>query len=372
MKILVLSCSTGEGHNSAAKAVGEYFEKCGIEYEIADTLSLVSPSVSQTASDIYVFTTRTSMFEFLYSAGKMVSSPKLKSPVYLTNKLYCKKLLSYIEDNGFDTVICVHLFPAEAISALKNAGKLSSCRTIFIFTDYTCIPFMEETHLDYYVMPHEHLIEECVQNGMRREKLYPIGIPVRQAFYTKQPKDQSRIECNRLIGKTMDVTKKWFLVMSGSMGYGNLKDLVSQIVSKCRDSVELLLVCGNNTKLKEDLEKDYADVASVRILGFVNYVPLLMDACDVLFTKPGGLSSTEAAAKNIPMIHTTPIPGCETRNAEFFHYHGMSYSTQDVKEQVDMALKICSEPERFGKMTRSQRENINYNACEQILDLCKR
>ena len=178
MKLLILSCSTGEGHNSAGKALLEYLEENGVACEMTDTLSLVTSPVSQMVSDVYLFSTRRNLFKTVYRMGETVSTGlSLQSPVYMANKLYAKRLYDYIVDNGFDTVVCTHLFPAEALTALKRAGRLDR-KTVFVMTDYTCIPFTRETDLDYYIVPHEHLVEECVQKGLRRERLFPFGIPV--------------------------------------------------------------------------------------------------------------------------------------------------------------------------------------------------
>ena len=371
MRVLILSCATGEGHNSAAKAIWEYVKMRKIECEVVDTLSLISPVVSQTASDVYVFSTRTRLFKLLYNAGTKVSSYKSKSPVYFANKLYCDKLLEYINKNEYDTIICTHLFPAEALTALIKAKKLLAT-TVFVMTDYTCIPFIEETQLDYYIVPHEHLIEECVKKGLARDKLLPYGIPVKQIFYTSQSKAQARMECKQLFAEKLNENEKWLLIMSGSMGYGNLIDLVKQIIVECGMKVEIFLVCGNNTKLQKSLTKEFSRNKNITILGFTDRISMLMNACDVLFTKPGGLSSTEAAAKNIPIIHTAPIPGCETKNAEFFHYHGMSYSSSDIKEQVKRALRLCNDILYRDKMISSQKMNINPDSSEDILNICER
>ncbi|MCK9302697.1 MAG: hypothetical protein PHU62_07480 [Bacteroidales bacterium] len=370
MKVLILSCDTGEGHNSAAHAFLEYLQICHIDGEIADTLGLISTNISQKASDLYVFSTRTSLFKVLYKAGELVSDTnrnKIKSPVYLANKLYCDKLLDYIIKNGYDAIVCTHIFPAEALTALRRAKKLVNVPILFIMTDYTSIPFIEETELDYYIAPHEHLIEECVQKGIPRNKLYPYGIPVKQCFYARQPKMPARMECKELFGNNIDENKYWFMIMSGSMGFGNIQLLVDDIITKY--NVELFLVCGNNKTLKNNLQKRYTADSNINIIGFTDKVAVLMDSCDVLFTKPGGLSSTEAAAKGIPIIHTAPIPGCETRNALFFHYHGMSYSTTDIAEQVNRALNICEDINQRNKMIYLQRVNINPNTCKDILQL---
>ncbi|HNW70066.1 MAG TPA: glycosyltransferase [Bacteroidales bacterium] len=369
MRVLILSCATGEGHNSAAKAIYEYFQMHHTECDVVDTLSLISPAVSQKASDIYVFSTKTKLFELIYNTGALVSRKKSKSPVYFANKLYCGRLLEYIDTNKYDTIICTHLFPAEAITALIRLKELSA-KTVFVFTDYTCIPFVSETQLDHYIIPHEHLIEECVKKGLERSKLLPYGIPVKQIFYSSQSRVLARKECKQLFGERINENAKWLLIMSGSMGFGNLKDLVKQTISECGMDAELFLVCGNNTRLQKTLTEEFANNKNITVLGFTDKIPALMDACDVLFTKPGGLSSTEAAAKNIPIIHTAPIPGCETRNAEFFHYHGMSYSTSDIKEQVRQALRLCDDKPYREKMISFQKMHINPDTSRDILNIC--
>src|SRR5574344_714533 len=161
------------------------------------------------------------------------------------------------------------------------------------------------------------------------------------------------------------------LVMSGSMGYGNVKTLVEKIVAE-KTPKEVIIVCGNNAKLQKTLSKEYLSAPGVTVIGFTDKIGVLMDACDVLFTKPGGLSSTEAAAKNIPVIHTAPIPGCETHNALFFHYHGMSYSTTDIDEQVREAVRLCLDEGYKKRMLLSQKMNINTFTGRDILTLlCK-
>ena len=368
MKIVILTCSTGEGHNSAANALDEFFKLQNIDSRVIDTLSLISASAPHKASNIYLFTTRTQMFKYLYEAGEVVRHINLQSPVYLANKLYCGKLLHYIKGNSIDTVICTHLFPAEAITALKRTSKLTE-KTVFIMTDYTCIPFMEETELDYYIIPHEHLIEECANKGIPRIKMYPYGIPVKHQFHTHQPQEETKDFCNSYFQTSLHKNKYWLTIMSGSMGYGNVKSLVENIISRYNSKFEVIIVCGNNSELKDTLTQEFQSCNNITVLGFTDQVSKLMDASDVLFTKPGGLSSTEAAAKNIPIIHTAPIPGCETRNAEFFHYHGMSYSSTNIDIQVDKALQLCEDKTYRERMILCQKMNINTNTCQDILTL---
>lgn len=372
MKVLILSCDTGEGHNSAAKAISEYLTMNGAQCRVENTLSLASPLLSQAVSDLYIFSTKTNLFKMAYRAGEVVSEgSRMKSPVYAANIIYCRKLLSFIRSDGYDTIICTHLFPAQALTYLRHSARLSrATKCIFVMTDYTCIPFLKETDLDAYVVPHEHLIEECAEKGLPRQKLYPFGIPVRSVFHSRIPRDSARAECAALFPEGIRTDRKWFLIMSGSMGFGDLSETVREILERCRENTETIIVCGRNEALRKKLSASFGNCREIHLLGFTDRIPQLMDASDVLFTKPGGLSSTEAAAKGIPIIHTSPIPGCETRNAVFFHYHNMSYSSRDTATQVSVAMRLCTDSTYRDRMRLAQAMNIRTDTCRMIAGLC--
>ena len=370
MKVLILSCNTGEGHNSAAKALKRHIDAHNDECVIFDTLSLAGHNVSRWVSEFYLYSTRTNLFKHLYKMGTVVSEwlDKVKSPVYLWNMSYSDHLLEYIKNNHFDVVICVHLFPAQAMTALKMKGKMA-LPVIFVMTDYTCIPFLDETSVDSYVIPHEHLIEEFTANGIPREKLYPYGIPVDESFYTSTSKIEARNTMAEDFGWDIPLFNNWFLIMTGSMGFGNTQEIIDETIRQSLDGTEVIAVCGRNEEMLNRLKEENRYLPNSHPVGFTDRIPLLMDACDVLFTKPGGISSTEAMSKHIPMIHTAPIPGCETRNAEFFHYHGMSYSCIDTVQQVKTALRLCEDMEYRKTMTGAQQFNAKPDTCHDIYAL---
>lgn len=372
MKILILSCNTGEGHNSCAKALQIAMQRRGISCEIQDTLALVSEGLSQRVGDAYLFSTRGSLFEFVYKFGGFVSDniDARQSLIYGANKLYAKKLYDYIKMHHFDVVVCVHLFPAEAITALKRNMQLD-IPSYFIMTDYTCIPFLQETNLDYYIIPHEHLIEEFVEKGLPREKILPIGIPVdEKKFSTRLPKPKARAQFMHSISNSNLYSEgHWYLVMSGSMGYGNVEQLIELLLQDIRPEDSIVCVCGRNEELLHSLQEQFADQRQLCLIGFTNQVSVLMDAADVVFTKPGGITSTEAMVKNIPIVHTHPIPGLENHNAHFFHQHGMSYFTTDIQQQVAVAKRLCKDTHYRKQMLRNQRANTNPHCSDDVINL---
>ena len=154
MDALILSCSTGGGHNAAGTAIKEELEVRGHHVTMMDPYELVSHKLAEEVGNIYVKMVQHSpkLFGFVYSLGGIVRNIPGKSPVYYANIRVAKKLRQYLQKSPADVILMPHLYPAELITYLKKKGVLLP-PTIFIATDYVCIPFTEETNCDYYVVP---------------------------------------------------------------------------------------------------------------------------------------------------------------------------------------------------------------------------
>ncbi len=369
MKVLILSTGTGEGHNSAGKAVLEQFRKRGIPCEMADVLGFASERAASYGKRIYVWSTvkATKVFKGAYKAGRAITSSRRKSPVYYANALYAEKLYHYIVDNGYDTIVMPHLFPAEALTyMLRKHGCRPDIRTYFVGTDYTCIPFTEETEADYYFIAHEELTEEYVKKGIAPEKLVPTGIPVSDRFRSLP----SREEARESLG--MNPEGHCILVMTGSMGYGKIENLVRALVSRMDGGDNVYILEGSNEKLKARLREAYREDPRVRVLDYTDRTAEYLAAADLLFTKPGGLTSTEAAVAGIPLAHTRPIPGCEDCNQAFYNAHGMSLSADSEEKLVEAAMELLSQPKACRQMIERQHQVINGNAARDICDFILR
>ena len=327
-----------------------------------DALSFAGEKASRLVSSGYInmATHAPNLFRCLYAAGGLVSTSRSKSPVYWANVSYTDALHRYILDKGFDTIITPHLFLAEALTHLLRKHGLAA-RCYAVATDYTCIPFWEETEPDYFFIPHEDLKEEFISKGIPKEKLIATGIPVAQRFTVRQPKAAAR----KKLG--LPDAGKLFLIMTGSMGYGNIEALISQLLELCGSSDSIVVLGGNNEALKSGLREKFYGLP-VLILDYTNRVDEYMDACDLLFTKPGGLTSTEAAAKRIPLVHTAPIPGCENKNAEFFVSHGLSIAGEYAKELSRRAYALCEDDAALARMQAAQEREINRFAADAICD----
>lgn len=365
MKVLILSTGTGEGHNSAGKAVLEQFQKRGIPCDMADALKFASEKAASYGKRIYVWSTvkATRVFKGAYRAGRAITSSRRKSPVYYANTLYAEKLYHFIVDNGYDTVVMPHLFPAEALTyMLRKHECRPDIHTYFVGTDYTCIPFTEETEADYYFIAHEELLGEYIKKGIPREKLVPTGIPVSDRFRSLPPREDAR--------KALGMAEEGYciLIMTGSMGYGKIETLVQASVAHMSEKDSLYILGGSNEKLKGRLREAYREDARVRVLDYTDRTAEYLAASDLLFTKPGGLTSTEAAVAGIPLAHTRPIPGCEDCNQAFYNTHGISVSAGSEKELVEAAMELLDSPGECRRMIERQHQVINARAAEDICE----
>lgn len=364
MNVLILSCNTGQGHNSAALAVYENLCSHNITCEFMDALLFAGKRTSNAVSKTYINVASKTphIFGLAYRAGGFISNTRTKSPVYFANTRYAKQMYNYIVGNHYDIVITSHLFPAQTLTYIKHKYKLDIL-TIAIATDYTSIPFWEETDLDYYVIGHPDLIPEFRKKGIPEKKLLPYGIPVSDNFLTRVPKEEAR--------KRLGLSPDSFvvLIMSGSMGFGHMSPLIRSFLKQDNEKITIVVMGGNNEELKSSLRAAFSAKPQVQILDYTDQVSLYMDSADLLYTKPGGLTSTEALVKNIPFIHTAPIPGCETKNARFFASHGMSYASKSVKEQVAYGTLLYKNESARNAMLQAQRENALPGAAEDIYKL---
>ena len=366
MRVLILSCDTGEGHNSAGRAVKESVEKQGGEAVMLDMMLLKGKKVSRAVSRSYINVVKCvpGLFGFIYKLGSLISSPKRKSPVYFACALVAKSLRRYLEENDFDVIVTPHLYPAETLTYMKKKGWLSQS-VVAVCTDYTCIPFWEETDCDYYVIPHEDLTEEFTGRGISQEKLLPWGIPVRLAFL----EGPDRVQARKNLRLAMD--HRIYLVMGGSMGFGMIQIFVLELARRLMEKEEIIVICGNNQKLEDRLEQELGGRECVKILGYTDQVADYMAACDVIFTKPGGLSSTEAAVSHIPIVHTKPIPGCENRNLEFFQSRGMSVGRRSFFGQVKAGRKLLEKEKLRQDMIQAQERNVKPDSVNKIYGLLR-
>ena len=214
-------------------------------------------------------------------------------------------------------------------------------------TDFTAHPFWEESiHFDYIVTPSELLNLQLLRKGFGIGKILPFGIPIDPKFADETV---SKREARESLG--LDPDKLTLLIMSGSMGFGNIRNVVASI-DRLPNDFQAIVVCGNNAEAKEEIES-MRKSKTFLTYGYVNNVELMMSAADCIVTKPGGLTSSEALAKRLPMIIVNPIPGQEDRNSEFLLNAGAAMAASETCPVDEVIYQFLQNPKRRESMLQS-------------------
>jgi len=361
VKVLFLSVTAGHGHNQAAKAGMECLRARNIDCVMLDTFEYINPVLSESIARAYLISTKftPAVYGKLYRLGEKLEKSDDKLYIgKIINSLLSRKLIVFLNEYDPDVIVCTHIFSAQIISHLKEKGL--PCKTIGIITDFTIHPFWEDTDLDYYVTASSLLNLQAKKKGISLEKIKPIGIPILPKFVKKMEKTEAR----RVLGIDDKTT---ILIMSGSMGYGSVDEVIRKLDDMDMD-FQIVSVCGNNAGLKKKI--DLLNVKKkIFNYGFADNVDVMMDASDCILTKPGGLTVSETLAKCIPMILINPIPGQEDRNTEFLLNNGLAIKTSGTFPVDEAVYHLFNNDVRRKHMIEMMQVVGKPNAAYELADL---
>lgn len=330
MNIAILSCNTGGGHNSAAAAIARELDAQGHTYKIYNTLDFLPPSSARLISRGHDFAYRHA--PKLYGAGYRYEEKHPPVLLYEQCGKGCLPLWEALTEQGAQAVICVHVFPAMMMTELSGRGLYLP--SYFVATDYTCSPGVSELVVDGICIPHPLLAEEFAAAGLPADRLYPTGIPVSPEFAPAADREAVRVKLH-MVGRSHVL-----VLACGSMGAGPLRGAAEVIRQQLGEDDLLVVVCGSNRRLYRQCRTAFMDDPRVRVLGYMKRMAQFLQAADLLITKAGGLTTTEAVAAGVPIFYLDAIPGCESRNIDFMTRHGYALAIR-AEEELPALLQGC-------------------------------
>ena len=314
-RIAILHATAGSGHVRAAEALAAAIAAQRPESLVreVDTLVFASQLYRQTyASSYNVMAARApALWAALYHSSATAPVNRGTAPMRLAmDRLNLRRLVRVLENEQADAVVCTHFLPVEVLSPRRGTGRMT-VPLFCVITDFTAHPFWAYPHVDRYFVANEQVAEELAGHGVASDRIEVSGIPVDPRFAKTIGREAARARAK------LDPHRPAVLVMGGGAGVGPLVGVAERIAALPLEP-QVVVVCGTNARMRREVEARAREFGGrMRALGFTREVDVLLEACDLVVSKAGGLTCSEALIKRTPLVIFRPTPGQEVRNAQY-------------------------------------------------------
>lgn len=362
-RYLIVTASVGSGHEKAAAAVAEAIQhRCPTaEIHTIDFMSVKTSIINAFMKCCYLNMLHfvPNLYEFMYqfTAGKKKGGFvkwAMSSVIVHSMKVLIKKYRP-------DIIICTHPFPADAVSHLSERRRrdFTSCA---IITDYSVHQMWVCPNLDHYFVAIDFMKEQLVEAGINGDIIHVSGIPVGEEF--SQTLDAGVCRTKLDIDQGLPVV----MMMGGGLGLGGM-DMAMHQLERVKKQIQLLIIAGKNTELKKRVEAlAVQSHHKVTVFGYTDQVADMMAAADILITKPGALTLTEAMSLGTPMVLHEPIPGPETDNARFMDQGGMAIWLHSGDSLSKIIGDLLEHPAKLDEMRHNAEKYRKPMAADQIAE----
>ncbi len=278
----------------------------------------------------------------------------------LLHRYQAAKLRQLLETVRPDAIACTQAYPCGMVADFKKQYGLQA-PIVGILTDYAPHLYWFHETVDMYIVPSESVKQRFLARGIDASRVRVMGIPIDQRF----TEATNREETARRFG--LDLAQPVILIMGGGSGFGPLRDVV-QSLDILPHACQLVVLSGSNRALLAWLQQRRFR-HRVLSLSYTDEVPALMDIATLLISKPGGLTTSEALAKRLPLIIVNPIPGQEAYNARYLLSHGAAVQA-GAPEMVRQTVRdLLDSPERLAALRTRIAELAHPHAASEITDL---
>lgn len=349
MFLLVLSCEYGGGHRRVAETIAaEWRTQTGGRVDVLDYFKSFANAGfdSLTRSGYYQvirYTPGLQGWFYSYMDGVRPDS-RFRRSVNRTGK---ERLARYLADAHPDVVCCVHWTFTGTMSELKGAGRIQ-VPFLTVITDFTAHGQWIHPYVDAYAAAHDILADGLRRRGVPSDRLLASGIPV-EAKFSRLP-DRAAAKARLGLAPQTPVV----LVMAGAQAsLGRIDDLV-RVLARFPTAVQPIVVCANADRLARRVRAEAARSGHpFRVLGYVDNINELMAASDLLLTKAGGVTLSEALVSRLPMLLYGSIPGHEESNTRFMVEQGAAVAARTPAEVHALLEKVLGDPRRLDEMRQA-------------------
>lgn len=368
MRVLIATVTAGGGHLAAASALEEAWKNLRPNDVVksVDVLEFASALYRKIYTETYVQVVAHAPELYALVFKKTDNQEQVRKMsgfrrtfARRTNKGFLRHLKLFKPD----VVLCTHYLPLEILCHPEDVAQISHPLTACVVTDFEAHTFWLEPPADFYCVATEDTRESLVARGAQREKVAVTGIPIAAKFSARvEP-----LNVRRRYGLRDDMPT--LLVLSGGFGMGPVAEILEQL-DKTEDDFQTLVVAGRNEELRRELAvKDYSH--PTRIIGFAGNMHELMSVADLIITKPGGLTTSEALALGKPILILNPIPGQEAANSDFLLERGAAAKVNRV-DDLPFRLQQLLGSKKLAEMARAAktlgRPDAAKEICERVIE----
>jgi processive 1,2-diacylglycerol beta-glucosyltransferase len=360
-RVCILTLGVGAGHLRASEAVQRalYDSSDPVEVKLVDALDSARPWFHWLYVDPYWWMLRNApwLWRVLFERRQR-KQHRATAPDWVFRR-GCREVLRQIKSFAPQLVMVTEIGATE-IAALGRREGWFNAPILAVQTDFQTERPWVQSEIDVYCVASEEARRQLIGWGVLPNRILLCGIPVDSSFALPFDKD----ELKQALG--LDVRRPVVLVMGGGMGPAPLDSVVSNL-DLCGMPLQVLAVAGHNRELHHRLGLLRGRVAmDLHLFGWTENIPELMAVADLLITKPGGLTTSEALAAGLPMILTHPIPGPEERHVHYLCQHGVAVHAETLSAIPHMASRLLSSPDELREMRGRAREWSRPDAAHAI------
>lgn len=367
-RILIFYITAGTGHQVAANNIREALLRIqsDLEVRVVDSLAYTNPLLAKFIMKTYLGMIKNTpdIWDYLYDNPKVKEhTAAIRSAIQRNNSL---KLESLLDEFKPDAVVCTQAFSCGVINDCKRARGLK-LPLVGVITDFAAHCYWGYEHTDLYMASTTGVKATLNTLGVPSRRIRITGIPVHPVFAESVIED----EVCKKHGFRADTAK--VLIMGGSQGIGPVRETIKQL-DKIPQPLEIIVVAGRNEHLREQLEERRRKINHpFHVFGFVDNVHELMEVSDVLISKPGGVTVSEALTKRLPIVICRPIPGQETKNTEYLLEQKVAVKAEDPRDVPQLIEQLLSSPATLERMARNierlRRPYASFDIAREVLDL---
>jgi 1,2-diacylglycerol 3-beta-galactosyltransferase len=363
-RILFLMSDTGGGHRAACNAITAALEEkhAGeFEFELIDMWKDYTSYPFNTMPTTYGkwVNLHPSSYEAQYWIGDRLFKNKLAAKLYERN-MY-PRIRHLYKRHPADIIVCVHsVFVRPSVYALRKLGLETPF--ISVITDYALPTILwYDTRADKTLVPVQPAYDRGLELGLDPKKLILTG-PVMHPRFSKMT--LTKLEARQKLG--WDENAKIVILVGGGDGMGPLLETAKAIDSSSADS-QLVVLAGKNTGLKDALEAVLWKKKTI-IYGFTKDFDVFLRAADLLISKAGPATITEAAALGTPMIINGAIKFQESPNAEYVVREGAGMYAEGAKNVATALEQVLSTPHKLEELEAGVKKLADATAVYRIAD----